>query len=427
MKAIIALFAAVTLFFEACFIPPLYINEDINNGNQVNEISSSEPEKIPFEDYVIPEGVARESFDSLDENGQKLYSIIHEIAESMNSESVRIADKMTLDEMEVVFDAYINDYPECFWLYRNFSRVNMGAKTYIELSYCVDSVEQRDKMRDELNDIANDIVKEAFSISDEYERELFLHDTIVKMCKYDYAAVEGGYESNELSYAAYGAIVSNLAVCEGYSRAMQLLSRMCGIECTLISGTAGDDRESHMWNIITINSSKYHLDLTWNDIEETEQNNGKSETEETESTDPESDLVDEEPYNEEISHAYFNLTDELISFDHYDFEPQNCNSINDNYYNRNARLFAEWSSEYSDALTTYAAECMDNKYSVMTVAFLNEESYNKALEHLIDEDNIFYMLDKANKISSNDVVSDTIRYTMIEGPLYIVSFGFDYK
>ena len=94
----------------------------------------------------------------------------------------------------------------------------------------------------------------------------------------------------ENCYTAYGALVNGVAVCEGYSRAMQLLCDKAGIPCTVIYGKS--EGIGHMWNIINPGDGWYHLDVTWDD-------------------DADFDLA---------RHAYFNLTDAEIKTDHTIFE-----------------------------------------------------------------------------------------------------------
>jgi hypothetical protein len=57
--------------------------------------------------------------------------------------------------------------------------------------------------------------------------------------------------------------VEGSVVCEGYARAMQLLSSYSGLQCALVTGQS--DGVNHMWNLIKINRSWYHLDITWCD------------------------------------------------------------------------------------------------------------------------------------------------------------------
>ena len=52
-------------------------------------------------------------------------------------------------------------------------------------------------------------------------------------------------------------------VCEGYSRAMQLLCQRANIGCVVVDGNT--DVGPHMWNYVRMGSGWYGLDITWND------------------------------------------------------------------------------------------------------------------------------------------------------------------
>ena len=96
----------------------------------------------------------------------------------------------------------------------------------------------------------------------EFDREEYLFNYIVKNCSYDNAAVTD-QNGRWQSFTSYGMIANGTAVCEGYSKAMQLLSSYAGLRCMVTEGTAGSVR--HMWNAVNIDGSWYYLDVTWCD------------------------------------------------------------------------------------------------------------------------------------------------------------------
>lgn len=56
-----------------------------------------------------------------------------------------------------------------------------------------------------------------------------------------------------------GALVSGLAVCDGYTGAYNLLLKLEGIECTSLFN------DSHIWTLATLDGTQYHIDVTWGD------------------------------------------------------------------------------------------------------------------------------------------------------------------
>ena len=68
-------------------------------------------------------------------------------------------------------------------------------------------------------------------------------------------------DTNPESWMAYGAFVNGQAVCEGYTAAYNLLLRMEGISCGLVSSL----RDRHGWSAATLDGVLYHIDATWGD------------------------------------------------------------------------------------------------------------------------------------------------------------------
>lgn len=113
------------------------------------------------------------------------------------------------------------------------------------------------------------------------ERKLLVfHDYIVQNTSYDM-----GYYTDSIaseSYYAYGALMNNKAVCNGYASLFQYLCLKSGIDCRFVVS----DADNHSWNMVKINKSYYHIDVTWDD--------------------PVPDILGR------VSHEYFLLTDKQI-------------------------------------------------------------------------------------------------------------------
>jgi len=90
----------------------------------------------------------------------------------------------------------------------------------------------------------------------ELENEYIVHDYILENCTYDKSSV-----IKALSHTSYGALVTGVAVCDGYAKAAKQLLNNCGIESGIVTNSSGD----HAWNYVKIESRYYHLDLTWDD------------------------------------------------------------------------------------------------------------------------------------------------------------------
>lgn len=120
------------------------------------------------------------------------------------------------------------------------------------------------------------------------ERVRVLHDYLVLNCEYD---IENYKLSNitQESRLAYGALVNQKAVCQGYCAAFSLLCERAGVRCIVVGGNAPNSRDSHAWNVVLIDGVRYFIDTTHDD--------------------PVPDR------KSSVSHKYFCLTeDEMISY-----------------------------------------------------------------------------------------------------------------
>ncbi len=97
------------------------------------------------------------------------------------------------------------------------------------------------------------------SLSD-VEKALLLHDRLAVWCEYDYANLQA-QTLPEASYTAYGVFAKKTAVCMGYALAYDYLLLQVGID----SYYCNSNSLNHAWNVVYVNNSKYHVDVTWDD------------------------------------------------------------------------------------------------------------------------------------------------------------------
>lgn len=220
-------------------------------------------------------------------------------------------------EMSLLYTAFITDNPGFFHLgnaysYEGYQVGDDNRYTAISLVYVMDAA-ARIAARDALNAVVEELICQIPAGADAFETELFLHDALVARCVYDEEAAASSQPAVEYPHAfsAYGALVIGRAVCEGYSRAFQLLLHAAGMECTLVTGQSRDG-EPHMWNLVTVDGYTYHVDPTWNWTERG------------------------------IRHTYFNLptADILLShtIDESNIGVDTCTATAANYFVRKGRL-----------------------------------------------------------------------------------------
>lgn len=88
----------------------------------------------------------------------------------------------------------------------------------------------------------------------DYTRALVLHDWLINNANYDYTYTH---------YDASGVLLHGTGVCDSYARAYLMLMTAAGVDCMIVSGTAGGG--NHAWNLVKLDGSWYHVDCTWDD------------------------------------------------------------------------------------------------------------------------------------------------------------------
>lgn len=176
------------------------------------------------------------------------------------TEQITVNAHLTEAQLRIVLLAFLNDNPQIFWLANVYSYGYSDNATYIQF-YSYISQNECNTMVQQLNAKINTLTQSMPSGLTEFDRELYLFNYLTQNCVYDTQAVTDS--SRWKSFTSYGAITEGKVVCEGYAKAMQLISSYCGIQCMQVTGQC--DGVNHMWNLMKIDGNWYHLDITWCD------------------------------------------------------------------------------------------------------------------------------------------------------------------
>ena len=311
------------------------------------------------------DGVSRYYYHTLSEDAQIAYTLILNAVDA-HPEEIEIPP---LDDTEfsAMFQALSYDNPSLLCMENESHIVMRGAKAYFVPQYVTDTATCR-RQTDDLLEKAREIVAQADSLPDAYDQELYFHDSICQNTTYLTQEDDG--------YTAYNALVEGRAVCEGYSRALQLLLDMVGLPNYLATGVGVDDsgsREGHMWNIVTIDGSNYHVDATWDDL----------------------DAEDIHHY----AHTYFNVTDDYIGVNHEEIAPaeNNCNAVAANYYVQNGMCFSAYDDACLQDMADAAAQSIQDGTYTIEVWFTNEQAYLEAAADLTENQAVYEVLYLADR------------------------------
>lgn len=116
-------------------------------------------------------------------------------------------------------------------------------------------------------------IKENTLKSNEFKLEKYLHDTVVKSVAYDYDSLQ--QEDCFDARSIVGAFLHNKAVCEGIAKVFKLLCNEFGIKCIVVLGKADKEGDFsgdkyHAWNLVKIVDESYHVDVTWDNMHDTD-------------------------------------------------------------------------------------------------------------------------------------------------------------
>jgi stress response protein SCP2 len=247
------------------------------------------------------------------------------------------------------------DNPALFYLASNYGYSTLGDELWYQPKYqfsqnTMQSMESR--LLNVVDNILRNVIKNAMT---DYEKELALHDYLVKNVAYDYDSLSLQNPPQEI-YSAYGAFINNKAVCSGYANAMKMLLDKCSIDCLIVTGDSKipyrDLSVGHAWNIVKINNKFYHLDVTWDAP------------------------IGKNP--DELFHHYFNITDTDISIDHkWDLSVPQCNANEHNYF-----IFHGLNITDDSALQEKLKQTIHNKKLIVSFRYTGSNSSSMNTEKL---------------------------------------------
>ena len=277
-RIIIPVLLAISLLFTSCsdLITVTRSSASKKNTNRKNSIKI---DKTKLDDDITPSpyydtAVLSVGYNELDtDDERRLYNGIIEHSSDFTS------NKKTEDGYEIstftLYDCYLEaeevakvffavdlDNPSLFWLANPYS-YSYGDGEFSLTLYSNVSYKRYSKCRRQLNSVVNSVLKGLVPDMTELERELYIHDYIVKNCVYE----ESDKDFN--LYTAYGALINQKAVCEGYTKAFQLLLSYAGVSSFNVNGSVDNsDNIDHIWSAVKLGGRYYYTDVTWDDTDD---------------------------------------------------------------------------------------------------------------------------------------------------------------
>ena len=163
-------------------------------------------------------------------------------------------------DIQAVLYAINFDNPNLYYVDFNRIKIMQSALFCIfVITYYCDTDTQR--MIDKKIKTVTDLLLKQIAGQSMQSAALMLHDWLVSKCSYgDCNAFPNA------SHSIIGALLYSKCVCEGYAKAYKYLADLIKIRCLVVTGKGihpDGTKGGHAWNIIKMNNSFYHVDVTF--------------------------------------------------------------------------------------------------------------------------------------------------------------------
>lgn len=282
MKKFICCFLVALMLFINCSVSSFAVEEDkgipipYTLSGRVDYDSVSVPKlsgNAPTYYYLFDNGKPDwNSYSLLDDCQKKIFDSIANapvgtLTFTINFETGEFLYSNFLNEyfMEVMY-ALCNDRPDLFY-YAGYSIDGyLYDNDYVkQIIYSVLFYENTSYPTADLSEYHSDLIDAVKAVpvdtSNRYNFVKTLHDFLCETILYP-DLTTSLYTHN--AHDAYGALVENIAVCQGYADAFKLVCDYYKIPCVCVSGTANGG--GHMWNAVQMDDGLwYFIDATWDD------------------------------------------------------------------------------------------------------------------------------------------------------------------
>lgn len=359
--------------------------------------------KDPFAPYSFREEILRPySYGSLNEKQTYMYdAMITAIEQGKTDVNFSKVMGVTRDDCMTVYQQLFQDELAMYYLSPKFMySVNPSTQTVstMMINYSLSNAEIR-RMNAAIDAEVENVLAGITSDMSQYDIVKYFYDYLAETIIYD--------DEAENCTNIYGAFVGKRALCQAYAKGFTYLCSKVGIESLLITGDAMDssNHEPHMWNMVKLGSSWYHIDPTFA-------------------------RADSDARGVSVRYTYFCLSDEMIKNKRSIYEQTYtypaANSEKCNYFEHSG-LVAEDIDTLEDMLIEQLIEAADAKRTSVQVRCSDKEFFDEAKELLFgytEKQAIDIMEDAADQ-SENKFRSDNFSYSY-DSDIYIITLYLDY-
>ncbi len=318
-----------------------------------------------YADFYVPEGMVMSYCSSSFTSEEK------ELYNSILGELGTLKDRMPLKTDATAYEKILKTirienlaFPHVtkYWTEYN------GGEFEVIVTYRM-TAEEISSMNIAAEKAAKEIIAQLTPDMDDYEKLKFLHDYLILNCDTD--------KSYAFADTIYGALVEKKALCEGYSKAFAYLGNLAGIENVIVTG---ETYVPHMWNMVNVDGSWYHVDVTWDK--------------------PDDQL--HKMFPDVVLYQYFMVTDSVITNTHIidgnPFSPPQAFGTAENYFAREGADVSSTEELLMVAENAILSAVQDGKPSAMVkfdttdvlIACTNDLSNEELFKPIIEKANLEY-------------------------------------
>lgn len=257
-------------------------------------------------------------YNKLNDDEKKIYRIISKGVSNLDKNiTVEVMRENNFsnvkNSIEIALSAFFADNPDVFYIKETYEISMVDALVckivQLKLKYISNDKSEIERMKTELDREIEKINGQLAYCKTDFEKELLAHDILAR--EIQYFEHENYDEIPNIKHTAYSALVEKSAVCDGITKAFQIILSKSNIDSIFVTGMS--EGEAHAWCKVKLDGEYYNVDVT-------------------------SDKALNKENSDLVIHSYFNVTDKEISVTHsfgnYDKLPKSEDSKY-NYYTYN--------------------------------------------------------------------------------------------
>lgn len=200
-------------------------------------------------------------------NSAKIIEMYPEVAETIllglenNEKMIFISEYgLTKEQTFEIYKAVLFENPQVFYVLsttiKYYRYIEDGPIAAIGPTY-IFTQDERAEATEKFNKATSYFLSGVEDSWSDLEKATYLHDKLITQCEYDTSTTD----YPPIDRTAYGSLVNNVTVCQGFSLGYNYLLSKVGIDAYYVINSA----QNHGWSLIELDGNYYHVDLTWDD------------------------------------------------------------------------------------------------------------------------------------------------------------------